>query len=164
MSVCDEKISKLKERIDSELPNYSKEQIKRSRELSFDSSLNKKLFIHNIKDFQGKNLFPVQKDLDSLKKAFQDQTEIALKRSRDVANSKHKYASFNNSSKKSSINLSEENVHLEQLRNKVEEDNFEIINKNAQNCKIKNSFNLKMENVVNSETTFDNKTNNHKMY
>lgn len=39
MSVCDDKILKLKERIDSELPVYSRAQVKRVREVTLSSSL-----------------------------------------------------------------------------------------------------------------------------
>ena len=39
MSVCDDKILKLKERIDSELPIYSRAQVKRVREVTLSSSL-----------------------------------------------------------------------------------------------------------------------------
>lgn len=133
MSVCDEKITKLKERIDSELPIYSKEQIKRSKELSFDSSLNKRLFIHNIKDFHGKNLFPPKKDLDSLKKVFQDQTEKALMKNKESLNNQKGNTSKENSFIKSSQDFSDEKSSLNQCANNVEHNSLNIANMDHQN-------------------------------
>lgn len=86
MSVCDDKITKLKERIDSDLPTYSKEQIKRSRELTIDSSLKKQLFIQNLKEFPARHLFPGERGVDSLRKVFQDQTKQAILKSKEIAN------------------------------------------------------------------------------
>lgn len=133
MSVCDEKITKLKERINSELPIYSKEQIKRSKELSFDSSLNKRLFIHNIKDFHGKNLFPPKQDSDSLKKVFQDQTEKALMKNKESVNHQKGNISKENSFIKSSQDFSDEKSSLNQCVNNIEHNSLNIANIDHQN-------------------------------
>ena len=88
MSVCDDKITKLKERIDSELPTYSKAQIKRSREVTFDSSLKKQIVFEKVEEVPIRHLFATQRGPDSLRKVFQDQSHQAILKSREMTSKK----------------------------------------------------------------------------
>ena len=89
MNVCDDKITKLKERIDSELPTYSKAQIKRSREVTFDSSLKKQIVLQtNFEEVPFRHLFPTQRGPDALRRVFQDQTHQAILKSREMTSKK----------------------------------------------------------------------------
>lgn len=90
MKVCDDKITKLKERIKSELPVYSREQINRSREVTLECvrSLGPRIQ-ENIR----KPLPPPIKgfgDNDVLRRVFHDQTQQAILRSRQLFDKKSK--------------------------------------------------------------------------
>jgi hypothetical protein len=91
MKVCDEKIIKLKERIKSELPVYSQEQINRSREVTLDCvlRLGAKPDRSQVKN---QNLFNSPLKDEALRKVFKDQTERAILKSKQISNLKMKKA------------------------------------------------------------------------
>jgi hypothetical protein len=87
MKVCDEKIIKLKERIKSELPVYSQEQIIRSREVRLESLLNREGKAEQA-HVKGDSMFNSPLKEDALRKVFKDQTERAILKSKQISNLK----------------------------------------------------------------------------
>ena len=83
MNVCDDKITKLKERIKSELPVYSSEQINRSREVTFECVITPKSF---AKPQNQGRVFNSPLKEGELRKVFQDQTERAILQSKQANN------------------------------------------------------------------------------
>lgn len=79
MSVCDDKILKLKERIDSDLPIYSKAQVKRVREITVSSSLKRKIPEDLSQNKFSVRLFKKDQPKPALRKVFEDQTAAAIR-------------------------------------------------------------------------------------
>ena len=87
MKVCDEKIIKLKQRIQSELPVYSQDQIIRSREVRLESLQNRPHFSKEI-SLSKEPVFRSPLKDEVLRKVFKDQTERAILKSKQVSNLK----------------------------------------------------------------------------
>ena len=88
MKVCDEKITKLKQRIKSELPVYSREQINRSRDVTLKCVLSLHSQAGLPANSKQNSLFKSPIKGDPLRQVFKDQTEQAILRSRQILNVK----------------------------------------------------------------------------
>ena len=86
MKVCDEKITKLKERIKSELPIYSEEQINRSRDVTLECVLKVGNGATQRVQKGETHLFKSASKGDVLRKVFKDQTERAILKSKQISN------------------------------------------------------------------------------
>jgi hypothetical protein len=86
MKVCDDKITKLKERIKSELPVYSREQINRSREVTLECVLSLGPRVSGDITDTHQHVFKSPPKGDALRQVFQDQTERAILRSKQLSN------------------------------------------------------------------------------
>lgn len=84
MQVCDEKITKLKKRIKSELPVYSQEQINRSREVTLECALDLGEMAARLSGARNAFNSPLRDEV--LRKAFKDQAEMAILKSRQFSN------------------------------------------------------------------------------
>lgn len=82
MNVCDDKITKLKERIKSELPVYSSEQINRSREVTLECVMAPTFVKNPLQD----SVFNSPLKEGELRRVFKDQTERAILQSKQSNN------------------------------------------------------------------------------
>ena len=83
MSVCDDKILKLKERIDSDLPKYSKAQVKRVREITVSSSLKRRIPVELCENQIPLRLFKKEQPKPALEKVFEDHTAAAIRQGQE---------------------------------------------------------------------------------
>ena len=86
MKVCDDKITKLKERIKSELPVYSQKQINRSREVTLECALSLTKIAQSIHNAEPVFNSPLKDEV--LRKVFKDQTERAILKSKQISNTR----------------------------------------------------------------------------
>lgn len=86
MNVCDDKITKLKQRIKSELPVYSQEQINRSREVTLECALGLGSLAEGLQGVR--SVFKSPPSDDVLRKVFKDQTERAILKSKQISNTR----------------------------------------------------------------------------
>lgn len=86
MKVCDDKITKLKQRIKSELPVYSQDQMNPSRAVTLECALGLGSLAGRLQSTQVVFNSPQKEDI--LRKVFKDQTEKAILKSRQIANTR----------------------------------------------------------------------------
>ena len=138
MNVCDDKITKLKERIKSELPVYSSEQINRSREVTLECVL--KLGPHSTPKAQidTAQVFNSPLKEGALRRVFKDQTERAILKSKQVSNMRLRAGKIAGDMGKKRVSVFDRRQDEEICVKKIEDDNkFENENRCEKNLEMR---------------------------